>query len=586
MAIDFKTKEQADKAMAELLQLSQYYQTRTDRKEAGVISSLSNLNDIITKAKTPEQIANASTALSNISGTNMSESTRLASQSINTALENKQFEINKYGDRIDQASAIFSDPNYLDKAEEWRDLESLRKSELYTNDDGTYKYESNTMMLGELYSEANALYEGIKNGIDNGYRYNKNADFDDDEVLTNITLYKNRIEKAIAALTGDGIITIQEASMIMGGMTKSEMKTELNRLAGLTGKEIKKQELIVQTYKEPAAAATFFQMKNEDGDPIVNPGDIPDLQDILTGQVSQETIDEADRELNILYKRYLELTGSSYQGVTDVPATDTEELREAAEGFIDENNDGFPDLVQAPSDITTEKIEDTAKPSVTSDMTVEEFDIKKQEEQKKLRDEARGVDVPKVKGIGVTEIGTGARERAQQFNVHPSLQAEVDKWQPNGFGYPERTDNRPFSSQRDWQLQIMDKSNRLKERDKILDGSDKAVPAMNEFLEGKLNMNQAMTKGKYSDSDRTEIVGQASRKKLKAYQNKYQKWKKTALKRKEIFGEKDFDVSIEAFIKQNPEEYYEMTKILKYGDYWLKNPRKIGKSKHYINLYD
>jgi hypothetical protein len=45
-------------------------------------------------------------------------------------------------------------------------------------------------------------------------------------------------------------------------------------------------------------------------------------------------------------------------------------------------------------------------------------------------------------------------------------------------------------------------------------------------------------------------------------------------------------MNIEEFIAQNKEEYYEMTKILKYGDYWFKNPRKIGKSKHYINLYD
>ena len=82
-------------------------------------------------------------------------------------------------------------------------------------------------------------------------------------------------------------------------------------------------------------------------------------------------------------------------------------------------------------------------------------------------------------------------------------------------------------------------------------------------------MNQAMTKGKYSDSDRTEIVGRQSRKKLKAFQNKFN----------------NSNLTIEEFISQNKEEYYEMTKILKYGDYWFKKPKQ-GISKHYINLYD
>ena len=140
MALKFKTSREADDALAQLLQLAQFSEQRQDRKESGIVADLNNIMKLSQGALTPQQIQTAQNALSNMSGLDMSDTTKIASQVTQSALDNKKFEMNQYESRIDQASAIFSDPNYLDTADEWRDLETLRKSDLYKKDDGKYKY--------------------------------------------------------------------------------------------------------------------------------------------------------------------------------------------------------------------------------------------------------------------------------------------------------------------------------------------------------------------------------------------------------------------------------------------------------------
>ena len=78
---------------------------------------------------------------------------------------------------------------------------------------------------------------------------------------------------------------------------------------------------------------TLFQLTGEDGEPLMDEDSIPnDLvnQLMLGQQVPQETIDDLERELSKSYGRFERLTGSSYQGVTNTPATDVGEFREAA----------------------------------------------------------------------------------------------------------------------------------------------------------------------------------------------------------------------------------------------------------------
>jgi len=338
MALKFKTSGSADDALTQLLQLSELSQKRKDRKESRVVADLNNIIKLSEGALTQEQMQNAKNALANLSETDMTDTTRLASQVTGAALDNRQFEMNQYESRIDQASAIFSDPNYLDTADEWRDLETLRKSDLYKKDDGTYMYESTAVMLGDLYSQANTIYEGIESGSAKGFKTDSNIDFFDDEVKTKIKTYKDRLEKAIAADVGDGIITVEEARMIMGGMTKAGMEKEFKERATNTARYIEKQEALLKVYESNDPLnnmQTLFQLKGEDGEPLMDEDSIPnDLvnQLMLGQQVPQETIDDLKRELSKSYGRFERLTGSSYQGVTDTPATDVGELRKAAEG--------------------------------------------------------------------------------------------------------------------------------------------------------------------------------------------------------------------------------------------------------------
>jgi hypothetical protein len=118
--------------------------------------------------------------------------------------------------------------------------------------------------------------------------------------------------------------------------------------------------------------------------------------------------------------------------------------------------------------------------------------------------------------------------------------------------------------------EIKNVENRLKEKKEILDGTDKASSAMNKYLMGELNQNQALSEAAFSGKkSRTEVVGRNNRKKLRQFQIKF----------------KNSNLSIEEFIAQNQKEYFELTRILKYGKYW----KKVNKSvldKHYINLYD
>ena len=116
---------------------------------------------------------------------------------------------------------------------------------------------------------------------------------------------------------------------------------------------------------------------------------------------------------------------------------------------------------------------------------------------------------------------------------------------------------------------IKDVENRLKEKQEILDGNDKASISMNKYLLKEFNQAQALTAGAFGERKGEKVIGKKLRKKLKAFQDKF----------------KNSGLTINNFIAKNQKEYYEMTKSLKYGKYWFKEPSTYP-SDHYINLYD
>ena len=427
MALKFKTSREADDALAQLLQLAQFSEQRQDRKESGIVADLNNIMKLSQGALTPEQIQTAQNALSNMSGLDMSDTTKIASQVTQSALDNKKFEMNQYESRIDQASAIFSDPNYLDTADEWRDLETLRKSDLYKKDDGTYKYESTAEMLGDLYSQANTIYEGIESGSAKGFKTDANIDFFDDEVKTKLATYKSRLEKAIASDLGDGIITVDEAQLIMSGVDKVGFKTYITDRRNESAKAIKTQEAIVNTYKSanPLAFLQTMAGDEESGNEFLEALGEDNINTILSMQaVPQATIEEAERELTRLYGRYKYWSGSSYQGVTDAPATDAGELRL----FAGEDEIGETVVVPAIDEVTEVTEEELKK--------IEEDKKKKllKKEEKELID-MYDSDMVRLEEIDKTLKGIGATLTTEDRKKLALERKKIkEKWRDEGGG--------------------------------------------------------------------------------------------------------------------------------------------------------
>ena len=309
--------------------LSEMFQQGRDREKAETIDSLENILKLSNISQTPEQMANAQKALNSLSKTSsLYDSTNTAYDLVQSNLNNKRFEMNRFNSAVDQASDIINDPNFLDKADEWRDLESLRLSK--TLSDGSYKYESVGEMLSDEYSAIDTLHKSIGEGIKGGYRYNKNIDFDDDDVARKIGEYKNRLDKAIQANLGDEIITLDEAQLIMSGTSKAEFGTYIiakkNEVKDLIGD----QQSLVTFYKKAIAGETedefygdllrqFMPQMSEEEQVAVAKKDIASLKEQLA---------EEDKTLTDLYDMHKYWTGGDYASPS---APDTIEFGAAAD---------------------------------------------------------------------------------------------------------------------------------------------------------------------------------------------------------------------------------------------------------------
>lgn len=534
------------------------------------LSGILEASKYATNQDTISNIVNNWDSLSNASS--MYSETEMQHNLIGGIIKDKEAQINQYTKSVNDAENIINDAGFLDKESEFVDLHSNIIS--IKNDDGSQKYESVMEWVSNEYAKIEGIYNSIGSGIQLGLKRGKGID--DSNILSQIGQYKNRLDGALEALISGDDITPEEARLIIMGDKNTFQRVKEMRTSkeGLIIKGIKEYDSLIEIIDKQVnniskgvgndmnnflsilqSSTSGKEMDNNQIQFVMDSANDAGLFGMDSNGL-EVTRDYYIKERNSLIDNYKYWSGSDYIGEFKT----ADEI--GAESFF--NYAGGDDDFSETDLVDDESL---AEQSFRSGISIEES--KKQDIEKEnviKREEIRKETPPKVRGVGVDLLATGTMQRARRFNVHPSLQKEVDERNPRGFGYPSSID----VGEDDWQRKIMDKSNRLKEKDKILDGSDKASPAMNEFLKGNLNMNQAMTKGKYSDSNITEVVGSPSRKKLKAFQNKF----------------KNSGLTIEEFIAQNKEEYYEMTKILKYGDYWFKNPKKIGNSKHYINLYD
>ena len=322
MTRDWASQRRQTTGFSDFINLIESLSNIGERDKKATVDSLENIVKLSTISQTPEQIDNAQRALNNLSkASSLYDTTNTAYDLVQTNLNNKRYEIDKFGSSVDQASDIINDPNFRDKAEDWRDLEGLRKSKL--NDDGSYKYDSVSEMLSDEYSAVDNILGAINEGIGKGYRYNKNINFDDDDTSDKLTEYKKRLDKAIQASLGDGVISIEEANIIMSNYSKAEFKAYATERKTDLKTQIKEQEGIVQAL---GSNELFDMIEGATGKSLQDLGiEVPSEAE------RKVSLEEAQTHLDTLLTQWKNWAGVDYK----VKSLDTQELGEFADEDVD-----------------------------------------------------------------------------------------------------------------------------------------------------------------------------------------------------------------------------------------------------------
>ena len=558
MALKFKTSGSSDDALAQLLQLSQHYQGVKQRKKDDINSSLKSILDLSRYATNENSLANITNQWkSQKSKASEYEETNVYYDLIGNVLQDRGAQIGQYSTVVDQAQGIVNDANFLRQGSDFENLPEWVKGQV--DDEGKPKYDSVMQWVSDEYARIETISNTLESGSKLGFRRGKGID--DTNIQTQMNQYKNRLNTTLEALIGDEAITAEEAQLIIAGDRDTFKQVRNTNIDNIT-RGIEEYDEMIQKFDNETVIDDLLEgMEGIPDNFIYSESDTSEREAVL-----KTLITERDKRID----NYKKWSGTDYAAAyTTVGELEKQDFEGAMGQEFDEVSGEFTGE-KDKQDIELEKFQELS-PEKQKTYIEEKKKIGKEQYEESMKPENKYMyelkteTPPKISGrrknINVFKSNELFR-RAQNFKVHPSLQKKVNETEPKGFGST-------FGDRWMFHAEIMDESNRLKEKDKILDGTDKAAPAMNKYLLGELNQGQALTAGAWGES-KGMIVGKKSRKKINSFKLKF----------------KNSNLTIEEFIAQNKEEYYEMTKILKYGDYWFKNPKRIGKSKHYINLYD
>jgi hypothetical protein len=448
---------------------------------------------------------------------------------IGNILKDRSAQINQYTQSVNDAEKIINSADFLDKESEFVDLHANVMS--IKDDNGNQKYESVMEWVSQEYARIESigmnLLEGKKLGLKRG------QGIDDSNIMTQIGAYQKRLNVALEALIGDNTITPEEANLIIMG-DRNTFKQTRDRKVNEAKFGIKQYDSLIEGLRKGSDKSELTKLLFSAG---LNDNQVSDAVNKAEGDgYFNADLDEISAieklyiyERNNLIDTYKSWSGTDYIGQFKIAdEINAEGLKNAADGVTvktsllnvddtDKDKDGIPDTIDVDAGTGTDKtvITPEAKKSFYDKETID--------------------------GHNLSDV------KQKKFSLVPS---------------------KDYS--RAGKREIKNVENRLKEKKEILDGTDKASSAMNKYLMGELNQNQALSEAAFSGKkSRTEVVGKNNRKKLRQFQIKF----------------KNSNLSIEEFIAQNQKEYFELTRILKYGKYW----KKVNKSvldKHYINLYD
>ena len=222
-------------AISEVLKLIQGFSSGHERERKNIQASQANLSTLISTAQTPEQIANAQQALSNIAGdSSRYVESSLGHQALSNVLENKTTAIDVYSDATNRAVEYIEGADFWDSSEEFENLHA-KANEMVIDENGNKiaKYESSNQMISEKYNELNSMIGNIEAGQKNNLRLGKiksstidGKTWNDQDLLRTLNEQKERLDAAMLASINDGVITAKEAALIMGGMNRAEFKDE------------------------------------------------------------------------------------------------------------------------------------------------------------------------------------------------------------------------------------------------------------------------------------------------------------------------------------------------------------------------
>ena len=139
---------------------------------------------------------------------------------IKGSISNIRDDYKTFTEAMDKSAEMFNDESFLDTQEEFVNLTENFKN--YKDKDGKQKY---TDVIGFLTAESErvgTLMGRIESaGKGRQFKYNKNANHTDQEIMNKLKSYENRISTAIQTAFGDGIINMDEAEFIMAGDVKA-----------------------------------------------------------------------------------------------------------------------------------------------------------------------------------------------------------------------------------------------------------------------------------------------------------------------------------------------------------------------------
>ena len=529
MALKGFEKKDPAAGLNQLLQLVNQIGQVADRNKSQIntsLNSLLKLSNYAINESSMNNIVNEYNKLSSDAST--FQETNVQYNLIGDVLKNKQSQINQYTKAVNDFEKEFQSVDFLDKESEFVDLNS--KILAMKDEKGNQKYESVMEWVGNEYARVESMYNTIKSGQELGLK--RGDGLDDANILMEVEKYSNRLNGALEAFISGGDITAEEARLIITGdrNTFERVKKLRTSKEGMIETGIKEYDTLISLLDKKSDDVSWMQVFQQSGVSDKQIGEINQIasENNLYGMDSSQLKAARQRyivERDKLIDSYKYWTGHSYIGTSNVGA---EEFGEFADvGIVDKDGDGTPDYIQAPKDQEMET-------SVRSDMTAEQI------EEERIKLEPLNVAYPK--------------------KLHPEVSNELKTIFPKG-DYKGKEGEFFHSESGKYRYEILEEgiraSNIRKERELILDGVDKASTSMNQFLKGDLDLDQAHNQGKWSESERG-FKGSYGRKKLKAFKEKF----------------KNQNLPIDEFINKNKKEYYEMTKILKYGNFYFKDMEK------------